>query len=116
MQGVDVQPHTVRMLTPECLAELMGGPDCAIPGAPAAFGAPPGGNLPGPPNSYDENNPLPPPWYPQPGPPPAPAPGVIPGDPGGSPLSAPAAGPGPGPAAPAGPPPVGPPLPAEAGQ
>jgi phospholipid/cholesterol/gamma-HCH transport system substrate-binding protein len=118
MQGIDVQPHTVRMLTPECLAELMGGPDCAIPGAPAAFGAPPGGNLPGPPNSYDENNPLPPPWYPQPGPPPVPAPGVIPGDPGGSPLSAPAAGPGPGPgpAAPAGPPPVGPPLPAEAGQ
>jgi phospholipid/cholesterol/gamma-HCH transport system substrate-binding protein len=118
MQGIDVQPHTVRMLTPECLAELMGGPDCAIPGAPAAFGAPPGGNLPGPPNAYDENNPLPPPWYPQPGPPPVPAPGVIPGDPGGSPLSAPApaAGPGPGPAAPAGPPPAGPPLPAEAGQ
>jgi len=114
MQGVDVQPFTANMLTPECLGELMGGPDCAIPGAPAAFGAPPGGNLPGPPNSYDENNPLPPPWYPQPGPPPPPAPGVIPGDPG-SPLSAPAAGPGPGPAAPAGPAPVGPALPAEAG-
>jgi phospholipid/cholesterol/gamma-HCH transport system substrate-binding protein len=114
MQGVDVQPFTANMLTPECLAELMGGPNCAIPGAPAAFGAPPGGNLPGPPNSYDENNPLPPPWYPQPGPPPGPAPGVIPGDPG-SPLSAPAPGPGPGPAAPAGPAPVGPALPAEAG-
>jgi phospholipid/cholesterol/gamma-HCH transport system substrate-binding protein len=118
MQGVDVQPFTSNMLTPECLAELMGGPDCVIPGAPPAFGAPPGGNLPGPPDSYNENSPLPPPWYPQPGPPPAPAPGVIPGDPGGSPLSAPAVGPGPGPgpAAPAGPPPAGPPLPAEAGQ
>jgi phospholipid/cholesterol/gamma-HCH transport system substrate-binding protein len=117
MQGVDVQPFTANMLTPECLAELMGGPDCAIPGAPPAFGAPPGGNLPGPPDSYNENSPLPPPWYPQPGPPPPPAPGVIPGDPGGSPLSgpAPAAGPGPGPAAPAGPPPAGPPLPAESG-
>jgi phospholipid/cholesterol/gamma-HCH transport system substrate-binding protein len=117
MQGVDVQPFTANMLTPECLAELLGGPNCEIPGAPAAFGAPPGGNLPGPPNSYDENNPLPPPWYPQPGPPPPAAPGVIPGDPGGSPLSgpAPAAGPGPGPAAPAGPPPAGPPLPAESG-
>jgi phospholipid/cholesterol/gamma-HCH transport system substrate-binding protein len=117
MQGVDVQPFTANMLTPECLAELLGGPNCVIPGAPAAFGAPPGGNLPGPPNAYDENNPLPPPWYPQPGPPPPPAPGVIPGDPGGSPspLSGPAAGPGPGPAAPAGPPPAGPPLPAESG-
>jgi phospholipid/cholesterol/gamma-HCH transport system substrate-binding protein len=115
MQGVDVQPFTSNMLTPECLAELMGGPDCVIPGAPATFGAPPGGNLPGPPDSYNENNPLPPPWYPQPGPPPPAAPGVIPGDPGGSPLSAPAAGPGPGPAAPAGPPPAGPPLPAESG-
>jgi phospholipid/cholesterol/gamma-HCH transport system substrate-binding protein len=109
MQGVDVQPFTANMLTPESLAELMGGPDAPIPAAPPAFGAPPGGNLPGPPDSYDENNPLPPPWYPQPGPPPAPAPGVIPGDPGGSPLS------GPAPAAPAGPAPAGPPLPAEAG-
>jgi len=109
MQGVDVQPFTANMLTPESLAELMGGPDAPIPAAPPAFGAPPGGNLPGPPDSYDENNPLPPPWYPQPGPPPAPAPGVIPGDPGGSPLS------GPAPAAPAGPSPAGPPLPAEAG-
>jgi phospholipid/cholesterol/gamma-HCH transport system substrate-binding protein len=109
MQGVDVQPFTANMLTPESLAELMGGPDAPIPMAPPAFGAPPGGNLPGPPNSYDENNPLPPPWYPQPGPPPGPAPGVIPGDPGGSPLS------GPAPAAPAGPAPAGPALPAEAG-
>jgi phospholipid/cholesterol/gamma-HCH transport system substrate-binding protein len=109
MQGVDVQPFTANMLTPESLAELMGGPDAPIPMAPPAFGAPPGGNLPGPPDSYNENNPLPPPWYPQPGPPPGPAPGVIPGDPGGSPLS------GPAPAAPAGPAPAGPALPAEAG-
>src|SRR6185437_16138540 len=57
MQGVDVQPFTANMLTPESLAELMGGPDCVIPGAPPAFGAPPGGNLPGPPDSYNENNP-----------------------------------------------------------
>jgi len=109
MQGVDVQPFTQNMLTPESLAALMGGPDAAIPPAPPAFGAPPGGNLPGPPDSYSENNPLPPPWYVQPGPPPGPAPGVIPGDPGGSSLS------GPAPAAPAGPAPAGPALPAEAG-
>ncbi len=116
MQGVDVQPFTANMLTPESLAELMGGPDIVPPAAPPAFGVPPGGNLPGPPNAYDERNPLPPPWYVQPGPPPAPAPGVIPGDPGGSPLlSGPAPVPG---SAPAGPPPAappGPPLPAEAG-
>jgi phospholipid/cholesterol/gamma-HCH transport system substrate-binding protein len=116
MQGVDVQPFTANMMTPECLAELMGGPDCAVPGAPPAFGVPPGGNLPGPPNAYDERNPLPPPWYVQPGPPPPPAPGVIPGDPGGSPLlhgPAPAPPAVPAGAAPAAPP--GPPLPAEAG-
>jgi phospholipid/cholesterol/gamma-HCH transport system substrate-binding protein len=116
MQGVEVQPFTANMMTPECLAELMGGPDCPIPGAPPAFGAPPGGNLPGPPNAYDERNPLPPPWYVQPGPPPPPAPGVAPGDPGGSPLlhgPAPAPGAAPAAAPPAAPP--GPPLPAEAG-
>src|SRR5262249_3144843 len=109
MQGVDVQPFTTNMLTPESLAELMGGPDIAAPPAPPAFGVPPGGNLPGPSDSYNETSPLPPPWYPQPGPPPPPAPGVIPGDP----LSAIApAGPAPGPAPAA---PVGPALPAEAG-
>jgi phospholipid/cholesterol/gamma-HCH transport system substrate-binding protein len=59
MQGAQVQPFTANMLTPESLAELMGGPDTAPP--------PPGTNLPGPPNAYDETNPLPPPWYPQPG-------------------------------------------------
>lgn len=63
MQGMDVQPFTANMLTPESLAELMGGPDIAAP--------PPGTNMPGSPNAYDESNPLPPPWYPQPGPPPA---------------------------------------------
>jgi phospholipid/cholesterol/gamma-HCH transport system substrate-binding protein len=106
MQGVDVQPFTANMLTPESLAELMGGPDAPIPDAPPTFGGP---HQAGPPNAYGENTPLPPPWYPQPGPPPGPAPGVIPGDPGGSPLS------GPAPAAPAGPAPAGPALPAEAG-
>jgi phospholipid/cholesterol/gamma-HCH transport system substrate-binding protein len=113
MQGVDVQPFTANMLTPESLSELMGGPDIIPPPAPPAFGVPPGGNLPGPPNAYDERNPLPPPWYPQPGPPPGPAPGVIPGDPGGSPLltgHGPAPAPAPAPAAP-----LPPPLPAEVG-
>jgi phospholipid/cholesterol/gamma-HCH transport system substrate-binding protein len=106
MQGVDVQPFTANMLTPESLSELMGGPDAPIPGAPPTFGGP---HQAGPPDAYTENSPLPPPWYVQPGPPPGPAPGVIPGDPGGSPLS------GPAPAAPAGPAPAGPALPAEAG-
>jgi phospholipid/cholesterol/gamma-HCH transport system substrate-binding protein len=59
MQGTDIQPATANMLTPESLSELMGGPDAPPP--------PPGSNLPGPPNAYDETNPLPPPWYPQPG-------------------------------------------------
>jgi phospholipid/cholesterol/gamma-HCH transport system substrate-binding protein len=63
MQGAQVQPGTANMLTAESLAELMGGPDIAPP--------PPGTNLPGPPNAYDETNPLPPPWYPQPHPQPA---------------------------------------------
>ena len=89
MQGVDVQPFTANMLTPESLSELMGGPDIAAAPAPPAFGVPPGGNLPGPSNAYDERNPLPPPWYPQPGPPPPAAPGVIPGDPGGAALAGP---------------------------
>jgi phospholipid/cholesterol/gamma-HCH transport system substrate-binding protein len=65
MQGVQVQPFTANMLTPESLAELIGGPDITPP--------PPGTNLPGPPNGYDESNPLPPPWYPQPAPRPGPA-------------------------------------------
>jgi phospholipid/cholesterol/gamma-HCH transport system substrate-binding protein len=113
MQGVEVQPFTANMMTPECLAELLGGPNCVIPPAPPAFGTTRGGNLPGPPNAFDENNPLPPPWYPQPGPPPAPGPGVIPGDPGGAAMAGPGPAPYVGPAAPA---PAGPPLPAEAGR
>ncbi|AMO58945.1 virulence factor Mce family protein [Mycolicibacterium phlei] len=113
MQGVEVQPFTANMMTPECLAELLGGPNCVIPPAPPAFGTTRGGNLPGPPNAFDENNPLPPPWYPQPGPPPAPGPGVIPGDPGGAAMAGPVPAPYVGPAAPA---PAGPPLPAEAGR
>ena len=76
MQGIDVQPFTAAMLTPDSLAALMGGPDpTSIPPAGPRGGAAP--------NSYDgfgfQNNPLPPPWYPQPAPPPPPAPGVIPG-------------------------------------
>jgi phospholipid/cholesterol/gamma-HCH transport system substrate-binding protein len=72
MQGVQVQPGTQDMLTPDSLAELLGGPDAGPP-PPAG---PPGA---GPPNAYDQNNPLPPPWYPQPPPPPPPGPDVIPG-------------------------------------
>ena len=106
MQGVDVQPFTQNMLTPESLSELMGGPDIVAPPAPYAFGVN-DGRLPGPPDAYSENQPLPPPWYPQPGPPPIPAPGVIAGDPLGA--IAPAAGPPPAAA------PAGPALPAEAG-
>ncbi|MDT5075660.1 MAG: phospholipid/cholesterol/gamma-HCH transport system substrate-binding protein, partial [Mycobacterium sp.] len=106
MQGVDVQPLTQNMLTPESLSELMGGPDIVAPDAPYAFGVN-DGRLPGPPDAYSENQPLPPPWYPQPGPPPIPAPGVIAGDP--LAAIAPAAGPPPAPA------PAGPALPAEAG-
>jgi len=102
MQGVDVQPFTANMLTPESLAELMGGPDISY--------VPPGGPRGGaPPNAYDERNPLPPPWYPQPAPPPGPAPGVLPGDPLGA-IAPAAPAPAPAPAAPA-----GPPLPAEVG-
>lgn len=58
MQGLDVQGLTQRMLMPESLAALLGGPDPAPPQAGVRGGAPP--------NAYDQNNPLPPPWYPQP--------------------------------------------------
>ena len=67
MQGVNVQQATQSLLTPESLAELMGGTDIVAPPAPPHLGPEP---LPGSPNAYDESNPLPPPWYPQPGPPP----------------------------------------------
>jgi phospholipid/cholesterol/gamma-HCH transport system substrate-binding protein len=66
MQGVQVQPATAALLTPASLAELMGGPNIAPP--------PAGQHMIGPPNAYDENNPLPPPWYPQPLPSPTPPP------------------------------------------
>ncbi|WP_197383288.1 virulence factor Mce family protein [Mycolicibacterium mengxianglii] len=103
MQGLQVQQFTKNMLTPDSLAALMGGPDPAtIPPAGPRGGAPP--------NAYDQNNPLPPPWYPQPPPPPAPAPNVIPG-----PLPLSEQVPGPAPAAPAAPAEPGPRLPAEVG-
>jgi phospholipid/cholesterol/gamma-HCH transport system substrate-binding protein len=88
MQWVRVQPSTERLLAPRSLSELIGGPDAPPPSA--------GQNMAGPPDAYNENSPLPPPWYPQPGPPPAPGPNVSPG-----------------PVAPT-PVPVGGPLPAEA--
>jgi phospholipid/cholesterol/gamma-HCH transport system substrate-binding protein len=93
MQGLQVRPVTGDLLSPGSLAELMGGPDDAPP--------PWGPNLPGKPNVFDETNPLPPPWYPQPAPPPPPGPGVIPGPV--APTPAPAAAPVPadGPALPA---------------
>ena len=50
MQGVQVQAFTQNMLTPDSLAELMGGPD--ITSIPPA--GPPGG---APPNAYDETQP-----------------------------------------------------------
>ena len=102
MQGVKVGPITEGLLTPDSLAELMGGPDIA----------PVQSNLqtpPGPPNAYNEEpGPLPfvgVPGHPAPIPPPPPGPEVIPGPV--APTPAPVAGPPPGPA------PAGPPLPAE---
>jgi phospholipid/cholesterol/gamma-HCH transport system substrate-binding protein len=65
MQGMPVSGPTQTMLTPDSLGELMGGPNAAPP--------PAGQNMAGPPNAYDQNNPLPPPWYPQPLPSPGPA-------------------------------------------
>jgi phospholipid/cholesterol/gamma-HCH transport system substrate-binding protein len=85
MQGAQVGPATRNLLTAASLAELMGGPD--IPPPPA------GHTMTGPPNAFDQNNPLPPPWYPQPLPSPGP-----PAPPPGPPLGAAEAGaPGPGP-------------------
>ncbi|OBF51618.1 mammalian cell entry protein [Mycobacterium sp. 852002-50816_SCH5313054-b] len=75
MQGTQVGPITGGLLTPDSLAELMGGPDTAPP--PSGLQTPPG-----PPNAYDENPVLPPIGVqaPQvPIPPPPPAPGVVPG-------------------------------------
>jgi len=95
MQGTQVGPVTASLLTPESLAELMGGPD-APPPAPGLQ------TPPGPPNAYDEYPVVPPIGVqaPQvPVPPPPPAPGVVAGP------VAPAPAPGP----------AGAPLPAEAG-
>jgi phospholipid/cholesterol/gamma-HCH transport system substrate-binding protein len=90
MQGTQVGPITAGLMTPESLAELMGGPDIAPP--PSGLQTPPG-----PPNAYNEYPVLPPIGVqaPVPIPPPPPAPGVVPG-----------------PVAPT-PAPAGPPLPAE---
>jgi phospholipid/cholesterol/gamma-HCH transport system substrate-binding protein len=83
MQGVRVRPQTRNLLTPQSMAELMGGPDAA--------GAPVGQNMAGPPDAYNEHSPLPPPWYPQPGPPPALGPDVTPGPVAPTPVPVPAA-------------------------
>ena len=85
MQGVRVQPDTERLLAPQTMTELMGGPDAPPP--------PAGQNMAGPPDAYNEHSPLPPPWYPQPGAPPPPGPDVIPGPV--APTPAPAAPPPP---------------------
>src|SRR5699024_10950210 len=97
--GVEVNPITAGLLTPESLAELMGGPD--IEPVQSQYQTPPGY-----PNAYNEEpGPLPytglPPGQ-APIPPPPPGPDVIPG-----PVP-----PTPAPSAPG--PPAGPPLPAEA--
>jgi phospholipid/cholesterol/gamma-HCH transport system substrate-binding protein len=93
MQGVKVGPITASLMTPESLAELMGGPDIAPP--QSGLQTPPG-----PPNAYDEYPVLPPIGLnaPQvPIPPPAPGPDVVPGPvaptpaPAGAPLPAEAA-------------------------
>ncbi len=83
-RGCRSSPPPENLLTAASLAELMGGPDIPPP--------PPAQTMTGPPNAYDENNPLPPPWYPQPLPSPGPPP-----PPPGPPLGAAEAGaPGPG--------------------
>jgi phospholipid/cholesterol/gamma-HCH transport system substrate-binding protein len=103
MQGVKVGPVTAGLLTPESLAELMGGPD--IVPVQSNLQTPPGY-----PNAYNEE-PGPAPFLGVPGnpapiPPPPPGPGVIPGP------VAPTPAPGPSPLA--GQVPPGPALPAEA--
>ncbi|BBX98745.1 virulence factor Mce family protein [Mycobacterium lacus] len=100
MQGVQVGPVTAGLMTPESLAELMGGPN--IEPVQSNLQTPPG-----PPNAYDEYPVLPPIGLQAPVPiqPPPPGPGVVPGPvaPTPPPVSAPAPGAG------------GPPLPAELG-
>ena len=105
MQGLQVQPFTENMLTADSLASLMGGPDpTSYPAAGPRGGAPS--------NSYDQNNPLPPPWYPGAPPAPAPGPDVTPGP---LPVSQQIGPPAPGATAPAAPMPPAPALPAETG-
>jgi phospholipid/cholesterol/gamma-HCH transport system substrate-binding protein len=96
MQGTQVGPTTGGLLTPESLAELMGGPDIAPP--QSGLQTPPG-----PPNAYDEYPVLPPIGMQAPQvsiPPPPPAPGVTPGPvaptPAGPPPAEPAMSTGPG--------------------
>src|SRR5262249_55594930 len=74
MQGTQVGPITSGLLTPESLAELMGGPN--IPPVESTLQTPPGY-----PNAYDEYPVVPPIGLnaPVPIPPPPPRPGVIPG-------------------------------------
>lgn len=75
MQGEKVGPITAGLMTPESLAELMGGPDIAP--VQSDLQTPPG-----PPNAYDENPILPPVGVNAPRvpiPPPPPGPGVVPG-------------------------------------
>jgi phospholipid/cholesterol/gamma-HCH transport system substrate-binding protein len=97
MQGTKVGPITTGLLTPDSLAELMGGPDIAP--VQSDLQTPPGY-----PNAYNEEpGPLPyigQPGHPAPIPPPPPGPEVVPGP------VAPTPAPGPAPA--------GPLLPAEA--
>jgi len=87
MQGQQVGPITAGLMTPDSLAELMGGPNIA----------PVQSNLqtpPGPPNAYDENPILPPMGVRAPVPiqPPPPGPEVVPGPvaPTPAPVAAPA--------------------------
>jgi phospholipid/cholesterol/gamma-HCH transport system substrate-binding protein len=93
MQGTQVGPITQGLMTPESLAELMGGPN--MPPVQSNLQTPPG-----PPNAYNEEpGPLPyigQPNHPAPIPPPPPGPDVIPGPvpptpaPGPAPAEAPA--------------------------
>ncbi len=90
MQGTKVGPITAGLMTPESLAELMGGPN--IEPVQSTLQTPPG-----PPNAYDENPILPPIGLRAqvPVPPPPPGPEVIPGPV--APTPAPVFGPPPGP-------------------
>jgi phospholipid/cholesterol/gamma-HCH transport system substrate-binding protein len=74
MQGQQVGPITAGLMTPESLAELMGGPN--IEPVQSNLQTPPG-----PPNAYDENPIVPPMGVraPVPIPPPPPGPDVVPG-------------------------------------